>query len=76
MKLFADDANFFIAGDNFDLLFVTVTSELQSFQEWIHTDELTISYDPQKSSNSVFKPRNKQLPFSYKSSLHTLKDWK
>ena len=36
MELFAGDTNFFIAGDNFDLPRVTVTSELQSFQEWIH----------------------------------------
>ena len=70
IKLFADDTNFFIAGDNFDLLRVTVTSELQSFQEWIHANKLTINYDPQKSSYSIFKPRNKQLPCSYKSSLH------
>ena len=26
---------------------MTVTSELQSFQEWIHGDKLTINYDPQ-----------------------------
>ena len=70
IKLFADDTNFFISGDNFDLLRVTVTSELQSFQEWIHANKLTINYDPQKSSYSIFKPRNKQLPYSYKSSLH------
>ena len=30
IKLFADDTNFFTAGDNFDLLRVTVASELQS----------------------------------------------
>ena len=50
IKLFADDTNVFIAGDNFDLLRVTVTSELQSFQEWMHANKLTINYDPQKSS--------------------------
>ena len=33
IKPFADDTDFFIAGDNSDLLCVTVTSELQSFQE-------------------------------------------
>ena len=70
IKLFADDTNFFRAGDNFDLLHATVTSELQSFQEWIHANKLTINYDPQKPSYSVFKPKNKQLPYSYKSSFH------
>ena len=70
IKLFADDTTFFIAEDNFDLLRVTVTSELQSFQEWIYANKLTSNYDPQKSSYSVFKSRNKQLPNSYKSSLH------
>ena len=49
---------------------MTVTSELQSFQEWIHSNKLTINYHPQKSSYSVFKPGNKQLLSSYKSSLH------
>ena len=53
-KLFSDDTNFLIGGDNFDLLRVTVTSDFQSFQEWIHASELTINYDPQKSSHSVF----------------------
>ena len=69
IKLFVDDTNFFIAGDNFDHLRVTVTYELQSFQEWIHANKLTINYDPLKPSFSVFKPKNKQLPYSYKSSL-------
>ena len=69
IKSFADDANFLLARDNFDLLCVTVTSELQSFQEWVHASELTMNYDPQKSSYSVFKPRKKQLPYSFKSSL-------
>ena len=32
--------------------------------------KLTINYDPQKSSYSVFNPGNKQFPYSYKSSLH------
>ena len=34
-----------MAGDNFDLLRVTVTSELQSFQEWIHANKLAVNYD-------------------------------
>ena len=32
IKSFADEANFFIAGNNFDLLRVTVTSELNLFK--------------------------------------------
>ena len=55
ITLFADDTNFFIAGGNFDVLRVTVTSEFQSFQEWIRANKLTINYDFQKSSYSVFK---------------------
>ena len=46
IKLVADDTYFFIAGDNFDLLSVTVTSEFQSFLEWIHFNKRTIKYDP------------------------------
>ena len=36
----------------------------------IHANKRTINYDPHKSSYSMFKPRNKELPYSYKSSLH------
>ena len=46
IKLFADDTNFFIAGDNFDLLVVTVISELQSFQEWIRAINLQLTMIP------------------------------
>ena len=61
-----------MVGDNFDLLLVKVTSELQSFQEWIHANKLTINYDPQKSSCSVFKPKNKQ----YTKAVYMLEDGK
>ena len=70
IKLFSEDTKFFIARDRFDFLCVTVTSELQIFQECIHANKLTINCDPQKSIYSEFKPRNKQFPFSYKSSSH------
>ena len=50
IKLFADDTNFFISRENFELLRQLVICELQSFKKWIHANKLTVNYDPQKSS--------------------------
>ena len=57
IKLFADDTNFFISGENLELLRQKVNREIQSFQKWIHANKLTINYDPQKSSYCIFKPK-------------------
>ena len=48
IKLFADGTNFFISGENFELLRQKIICEIQSFQTWIHANKLTINYDPQK----------------------------
>ena len=69
IKLFADDTNFFISGENFELLRQKVICEIQSFQTWIHANKLTINYDPQKSSYCIFKPKQKSLPCTYNQGL-------
>ena len=69
IKLSADDTNFFISGENFELLRQKVICEIQSFQTWIHANKLTINYDPQKSSYCIFKPKQKSLPCTYNQGL-------
>ena len=46
IKLFADDTNFFVSGDNSDHLKQLVIAEVRSFQTWIQANKLTINYDP------------------------------
>ena len=69
IKLFADDTNFLISGENFELLRQMVICELQSFQKWIHANKSTISYDPQKFRYCIFKPKPKSLPCTYNQRL-------
>ena len=69
IKLFADDTNFFISGENFELLRQMVICELRSFQKWIDANKLTTNYDLQKSSYCIFKPKQKSLPCTYNQGL-------
>ena len=69
IKLFADNTNLFVSGDNFDHLKQLVIAEVRSFQTWIQANKLTINYDPQKSGYCVFKPKNRILPYSYNHGL-------
>ena len=59
IKLFPDDTNLFISGENFEVSRQIVICELQSFQKWIDANKLAINYDPQKSSYCIFKPKQK-----------------
>ena len=65
IKLFADDTNCFFSGEDFDSLMEIVTSEMNSLQNWINANKLTINFDPNKSCYNVFKPKNKNLPSGY-----------
>ena len=69
IKLFADDTNFFISGENFEILTQMVICELRSFQKWIDANKLTINYDPQRSSYCIFKAKQKSLPCIYNQGL-------
>ena len=42
-----------------------VTREMNSLQNWINANKLTINFDPNKSCYNVFKPKNKNLPSGY-----------
>ena len=69
IKLFADDTNCFVSGDNFDHLKRLAIAEVRSFQTWIQVNKLTINYDPQKSGYCIFKLKNRILPYSYSHGL-------
>ena len=77
IKLFADDTNCFLSGDNFSSLERLAETELNKLQTWINANNLTINYDPKKSSYCIFKPRNKCFPPNYnrglKIGINTLK---
>ena len=64
IKLFADDTNCFISGNNFNQLERLVEVELNKLQKWINANKLTINFDPQKSSYYIFKPKKKQQKFT------------
>ena len=38
---------------------------MNSLQNWINANELTINFNPNKSCYNVFKPKNKNLPSGY-----------
>ena len=77
IKLFADDTNCFLSGNDFSSLERLAETELNKLQTWINANNLTIHYDPKKSSYCIFKPRNKCLPPNYngrlKIGINTLK---
>ena len=77
IKLFADDTNCFLSGNDFSSLERLAETELNKLQTWINANNLTINYDPKKSSHCIFKPRNKCFPPNYnrglKIGINTLK---
>ena len=77
IKLFADDTNCFLSGNDFSSLERLAETELNKLQTWINANNLTIHYDPKKSSYCIFKPRNKCFPSNYngrlKIGINTLK---
>ena len=46
IKLFADDTNCFISGNNFNQLERLAETELNKLQKWINANKLTINFDP------------------------------
>ena len=61
IKLFADDTNCFISGNNFHQLERLAETELSKLQKWIKANKLTINFDPRKSSYYIFKPKKQML---------------
>ena len=61
IKLFADDTNCFISGNNFNQLERLAETELNKLQKWINANKLTINFDPKKSSYCIFKPKKQML---------------
>ena len=69
IKLFSEDTNCFLSGDDFSSLERLTETELNKLQTWINANNLTINYDPKKSSYYIFKPRNNGFPPNYNSGL-------
>ena len=69
IKLFADDTDCFLSGNDFSSLERLAETELNKLQTWINANNLTINYDPKKSSYCIFKPRNKCFPPNYNRGL-------
>ena len=69
IKLFADDTNCFVSGNDFNSLERLAETELNKLQKWINANKLTINFDPKKSSYCIFKPRNKRLPINFNRGL-------
>ena len=57
IKLFADDTNCFISGNNFNQLEGLAETELNKLQKWINANKLTINFDPKKSSYCIYKQK-------------------
>ena len=65
IKLFADDTNCFISGNDFNSLERLAEIELNKLQKWVNANKLTINFDPKKSSYCIFKPRNKPFLINF-----------
>ena len=65
IKLFADDTNCFLSGNDFNLLERQAELELNKLQKWVNANKLTINFDPKKSSYCIFKPNNRNLPVNF-----------
>ena len=65
-KLFADDTNCFISGNNFNQLERLVEVELNKLQKWINANKLTINFDPKKSSYCIFKLKKQNLTTKFR----------
>ena len=60
-KLFADDTNCFISGNNFNQMERLAETELNKLQKWINANKLTINFDPKNQVIEIFKPKKQVL---------------
>ena len=58
-KLFADDANIFVPGANFNALHSNCITTISSLHEWIISNRLTLNID--KTCYMIFLPSSKQV---------------
>ena len=65
IKLSAYDTNCFISDKDFNSLERLTEIELNKLQKWINANELTINFDPKKSSYCIFEPRGKCFPVNF-----------
>ena len=58
-KIFADDANIFVHGANFNALHSNCITTISSLHEWIISNRLTLNID--KTCYMIFLPSSKQV---------------
>ena len=69
VKLFADDTNCFISGNNFNQLERLVEVELNKLRKWINANKLTINFNP-KNQVIVFLSQKTTLPPNFDKRLN------
>ncbi len=57
IKLFADDTNMFLSGENLKSLYESTNKELEKLAKWVFTNKLSINYE--KTCYTIFKPGGK-----------------
>ena len=70
VKLFADDTNCFISGNNFNQLERLVEVELNKLQKWINANKLAINFDPKNQAIVFLSQKNKTLPPNFNRGLN------
>ena len=65
IKLFADDTNCLLLGNDFNLLERQAELDLNKLQKWVNANKLIKNFDPQKSSRCIFKPKIRNLPVNF-----------
>ena len=65
IKLFADDTNCFVSGNDFNLLERTAETELNKLQKWINANKLTINFDPKKVKLLYFQTKEQVLASTF-----------
>ena len=70
-KLFADDSNIFVTGNNLTKLYETANAELSSLSNWIYSNKLHVNYD--KTTYMLFHPIKKSIHFYNTTQLPILK---
>src|SRR6267154_1451177 len=69
-KLFADDSNLFVTGNDLTKLYETANSVLSFLSNWIYSNKLHINYD--KTTYMLFDPLKKLIPTHTPNQLPTL----
>ena len=62
IKLFTDDTNCFLSGDDYNLLEKQAELELNKLQKWVNANKLTIHFDPKNRVIAFLSPITETCP--------------